>query len=55
MPYLGSDGPEGLLTFKFDTTASDWDDGVYMALVRRLVDALSPEVRKSILECVSSL
>ena len=52
---LGYTGPEGLLTFKLDTTASDWDGTVYMAVVKKLADALQTKAQKSILECVPSL
>ena len=51
----GSSDPEGLLTFKFDTSASDWDNGVYMGVVRKLVDSVVFKDGKSILECVPSL
>ena len=50
---LGSSDADGLLTFKFDTGASGWDNEVYMSLVQTLVDSLASKDGKSILECVS--
>lgn len=50
---VGSPGPDGLLTFKFDISASDWDKGVYMGIVEKLVEALRLKDGKSILKCVS--
>ena len=52
---LGSSYSDGLLTFKFDTTASGWDGGVYVGVVQKLVDALVSKDDKSILECVLSV
>ena len=49
---LGSSCPKGLLTFKFDTSAREWDGDVYMGIVQKLVDAISLKGGKSILECV---
>jgi Ulp1 family protease len=46
----GSTDPDGLLTFKFDTSASDWDNDVYMGVVKKLADALSVNDGKSILD-----
>ena len=48
----GSTDPEGLLTFKFDTSANDWDNEVYMVVVQNLLDSLVDKDGKSILECV---
>jgi hypothetical protein len=48
----GSDDPEGLLTFKFDTSASGWDNGVYIGVIQRLLESLTLKDGKSILECV---
>jgi hypothetical protein len=53
--YLGSSCPKGLLTFKFDTSAREWDGDVYMGIVQNLVDAVVPKDGKSILECVPPL
>jgi hypothetical protein len=50
---LGSSDLDGLLTFKFDKTASGWDNDVYVGLVQKLVDALVVKDGKSILECVA--
>jgi hypothetical protein len=50
---VGSTDPDGLLTFKFDASASDWDNSVYMEIVKKLVDALNVKDGKSILECVA--
>lgn len=50
---LGSTDPDGLLTFKFDTSASGWKNMVYMEIVQKLVDSLASKDGKSILECVS--
>ncbi len=52
---LGDSDLEGFLTFKFDTSASDWDDNVYMGVVGKLVDAIKAKDGKSILKCVPSL
>jgi len=54
--YSGSsDLLEGFLTFKFHTSASDWDDNVYMGIVRKLVDAVNVQNGKSILKYALSL
>ena len=54
--YSGSsDLLEGFLTFKFHTSASDWDDNAYMGIVRKLVDAVNVQNGKSILKCAPSL
>ncbi len=50
----GSPDTEGLLTFKFDTSASDRDD-VHMGIVQKLVDAVVQKDGQTILECVPSL
>jgi hypothetical protein len=50
----GSPDTEDLLTFKFDTSASDRDD-VHMGVVQKLVDAVVHRDRQTILECVPSL
>ena len=47
-----SDLDKGFLTFKFHKSASDWDENVYMGIVRKLVDAVIVKDGKSILECV---
>lgn len=44
-----SDLLEGSLTFKFHTSASDWDDNVYMGIVRKLVNAVAVKNEKSTL------
>ena len=50
-----SDLNKGFLTFKFHKSASDWDENVYMGIVRKLVDAVIVKDGKSILECVPFL
>jgi len=47
----GSSDPEGLLTFKFDTSSSSWDNEVYMSVVQKLLEFVVKD-GKSILECV---
>ncbi len=51
--FLGSTDPDGLLTFKFDTSASGWDNEAYVDVVQKLVELLVSRDGKSILECVS--
>ncbi|KAI0004477.1 hypothetical protein BJV74DRAFT_377469 [Russula compacta] len=46
----GSSYSDGLLTFKFDTTASGWDSDVYVGVVQKLVDVLVSKDDKSILD-----
>ena len=48
-----SDVPGGSLTFKFHTSACDWDDDVYMGIVRKLEDVVN--FGKSISEYAFSL
>ena len=51
---LGSDDIlGGFLTFKFHTSASDWDDNVYLGIVRKLGEVMKKG--KSILEYAPSL
>lgn len=43
---------DGLLTFKFDSVASDWNEKLYYELVSALTNALVSKDNKSTLECV---
>ncbi|KAF8270824.1 hypothetical protein EI94DRAFT_1721987 [Lactarius quietus] len=47
---LGSDHEDGLLTFKFDSDASDWDEKLYGNLVHVLSGALGLKAGKSTLD-----
>ena len=52
---LGSLQHDGLLTFKFDSDANDWDVNLYSQLVQVLSGAVVSKDAKSILECVLCL